>query len=703
MMRVCIAVVFALMISAAAVADSTSYFPRPAELEPDIKFWTRVYTEVDTQSGFIHDSRHLDVVYEVVQFTDGMSNRSRQKRIDQAKKRYKKILSSLAGGKRNGLSNEERRVLALWPSGVKNSTLRSAAKRLRFQLGQSDKFLAGLIRSGAWDEHIRQVFSERGLPTELALLPHVESSYNPKAYSHRGAAGLWQFMRPTGRRYMRIDRVVDERMDPYKSTVAAAKLLKHNYDVVGTWPLAITAYNHGAAGMRRAVRKLGTRDIGTIVRQYNGRVFGFASRNFYVSFLAAVDVVAEAEKHFGAIRRDEPPRTALLSVPAFVSVSTLERALVVDRATLKINNPALRSAVWNGSKYVPRGYELRVPTALIGDSAATALDGIASSERFQAQKRDTYHIVRRGDTLSKIAARYDTSVKELVSLNNLRSRHRIVVGKKLYLPHHGTTRPSEVASTPSSDMTASAPDDGVYTVRRGDSVFKIAKRFGIEERTLLVANGIRDKHRIHIGQRLRLTLATAEQASVISNEATVPKDDNVSIASVESVDSEVASGIIDAAETIDALTALRADPGDYRVGNDKRIEVHAAETLGHYAEWLQVRTNRLRRVNGMKYGQPLVIGRRLKLDFARVSPEDFEQRRLAYHRSLQEDFFKRFQILDTHTHVVRPGESLWTLSQRKYRVPVWLLRQYNPDVELQAVRPGMRIIVPEIQQRNVAA
>lgn len=709
MMRVCIAVVAALMVSAVAVADSTSYFPRPMELEPDIEFWTRVYTEIDTHRGFIHDSRHLGVVYEIVQFTDGMSRRSRQQHVERAKKHYKIILSSLARGKRKSLSAEEKRVLALWPKGVSNGTLRSAARRLRFQLGQSDKFLAGLVRSGAWDEHVRQVFSERGLPTELALLPHVESSYNPKAYSHRGAAGLWQFMRPTGRRYLRIDRVVDERMDPYQSTVAAAKLLKHNYEVVGTWPLAITAYNHGAAGMRRAVRKLGTRDIATIVRRYNGRVFGFASRNFYVSFLAAVDVVAEAEKHFGPIRRHTPPRTETLSVPAFVSVGTLERTLGVDRATLKASNPALRPAVWNGSKYVPRGYELWVPSDLINGSAATAaLAGIASSERFQAQTRDSYHIVRRGDTLSGIAARYDTSIKELASLNHLRSRHRIVVGKKLYLPHGGASRPIEVAaSAPSSGVAASIPDDGAYTVRRGDTVLKIAKRFGLEERTLLASNGIRDKHRIDVGQRLRLTAGSTQEVSVVSDEETVPKDHSISMASVESsvesADFEVASAVDGAAEAIETLAVLRADPSDYRVGSDKRIEIHAAETLGHYAEWLQIRTNRLRRVNGMKYGQPVVIGRRLKLDFARVSPEAFEQRRIAYHRSLQEEFFKRFQIKDTHTHVVRPGESLWTLSQRKYRVPVWLLRQYNPDLELQAVRPGMRIAVPEIQRRNLAA
>src|SRR5437763_250276 len=148
---------------------------------------------------------------------------------------------------------------------------------VRFQLGQADRFRAGLIRSGAWETHIAQVLANLGLPAELAVLPHVESSFNPAAYSKVGAAGLWQFMRSTGRRYMRIDSAVDDRLDPFRSTEAAAQLLAYNYRVLGTWPLALTAYNHGTAGVRRAKETLGTDDIVRIVRSYNSRTFGFAS------------------------------------------------------------------------------------------------------------------------------------------------------------------------------------------------------------------------------------------------------------------------------------------------------------------------------------------------------------------------------------------------------------------------------------------
>ena len=135
------------------------------------------------------------------------------------------------------------------------------------------------------------------------MLPHVESSFNPAAYSKVGAAGLWQFMRSTGRRYMRIDNSVDERLDPFRSTEAAAQLLSYNYRLLGTWPLALTAYNHGAAGMRRAKEAMGTDDIVKIVRQHKSPSFGFASRNFYVSFLAALEIDSHPDKYFSDLKR----------------------------------------------------------------------------------------------------------------------------------------------------------------------------------------------------------------------------------------------------------------------------------------------------------------------------------------------------------------------------------------------------------------
>jgi len=811
---------------AAVAAAPAGNLPRPPELEPDIQFWTRVYTEVDTRGGLIHDSSHLGVVYEVLRFPEGAGPRTQRRLVKETKRRYKKILSLLAAGRRSNLTDEQARVLALWPEGVSNATLSRATRRLRFQLGQADKFRAGLSRSGKWEAHIREVLSEHGLPIELVALPHVESSFNPKARSRVGAAGMWQFTRSTGRRFMRIDRSVDERMDPHLSTIAAAKLLSHNYAATGTWPLAITSYNHGTAGMRRAARKLGTKDITRIVRGYKSRRFGFASRNFYVAFLAAVEIHFNPDKYFDHIPRQSPPPTHVLRVPDYMRADTLQRALGIDGSVLRELNPALQPSIWRGAKYVPRGFELRTPASKPRAELMAALSTIGEDERYAAQQRDRYYKVRRGNTLAGIARHFEVDIDDLVAINDLRSRHRIRAGQVLTLPLPDGVKVDDLPPAPSQSLPV-RPDptlvaeNGEYTVRRGDSVWLIARRLGVAEGTLLALNDIGDGDRIHIGQVLRVAPQTPPPVTVAAAETGAPAAGAESVTGVdapavvssaaessavessaaesEAVESEAAeseaaeseaaeskaaesmqaahsdapqaatavptwmvsaddyvapsqgaaspdaqspatAGEVDeavqdlpgegapAAHVSDGLIArveqaepvseeeaeaispaqplavqpdLSADPSDYSVAGES-IEVQAAETLGHYADWLEVRAWRLRHLNGMRYGQPVVIGQRITLDFTRVSATEFEQRRLGYHQSLQEAFFKRFRIAGTRDHVIRSGESLWILARRTYDIPIWLLRQYNPDLDFDTVDIGITVVVPQLEPLDEA-
>ena len=859
--RVLLIAIAGLLWCTAAMAEPASSFARPPALEPDILFWTTVYTEVDTRGGLIHDSSHLGVVYEVLRFPEGAGSRTQRRLVKATKQRYKKILLALAKGKRDNLSDDQARVLALWPEGVSNKRLRAATRRLRFQLGQSDKFQAGLARSGIWEAHIREILTDRGLPVELVALPHVESSFNPKARSRVGAAGLWQFTRSTGRRFMRIDRSVDERMDPYLSTVAAAKLLSHNYSATGTWPLAITSYNHGTAGMRRAARKLGTKDITRIVREYKSRRFGFASRNFFVAFLAAVEIHFNPDKYFDVIPRHSALPTQLVRVPDYVSIGTLQGVLGIDRDVLRENNPALRPSVWRGAKYVPRGYELRIPASEPRDELLAALSQISEDERYGSQTRDRYYKVRRGNTLAGIAKHFEIDIDDLVAVNGLPNRHRIRAGQVLALPLPDGVKVDPTASVPSASpaTTQSEPtliaENGQYKVRSGDSVWLIARRLGVDEETLASLNDLGDGERIHVGQVLRVeaekpapvvvaaatidgepvadatpmagveapaarsadgvgatmagedtSAASAAQPIVLAAreptvvvEATEVVDDTAAGAattvhetpSAEAVEvtaevveateavgdtsfgvavaveetspagaAEVATEVVEATEAVDDTTPgvtgaveesllagtadaateiaedvtpehvsdgliarveqaepvsaeeaeaiapalpltvqpdLSADPSDYSVVANDSIEVQAAETLGHYADWLELRAWRLRHLNGMRYGQPVVIGQRLSLDFSRISASDFEHRRVAYHRSLQESFFKSNRIAGTSTHVVRGGESLWILARRTYEIPIWLLRQYNPDLDFDAVDVGATVTVPRVE------
>jgi membrane-bound lytic murein transglycosylase D len=417
-----------------------------------------------------------------------------------------------------------------------------------------------------------------------------------------------------------------------------------------------------------------------------------------------------------------------------MTVDTLTSAFDVSPEILREYNPALLPAVWSGTKYVPRGFNLRLPDNPYDRSPTQILAAIPGGQRFAAQTPDLQHKVERGDSLSAIAARYGTSVSELVALNNLQSRHRIRVGQTVNLPYRG--RASAIVIPAGADT---------YVVQAGDTVGTIAKRAGVDQRELLEINSLANKHRIYPGQELVLRVAVepapvasvsaAKPASSVSeprpalrdreaieeaieaaaNEAIDEEaDEALEAAASEAIDEEADEAITDdkraeqVAEIIGepigtaAELVLQADPSDYLVAADGTIEVQAAETLGHYADWLNIPTQILRDLNGYSFRTPLVIGHRVRLDFSNVDGDQFAALRIAYHRELQEAFFTRYHIVDTTVHHMRRGESLFVLSLRRYRVPVWLLRQYNPDLDLDRVRPGTEIVFPKIALAGLA-
>ena len=736
---------FFTMLMTPAVAQNASDFPRPESLEPAVQFWIRVYTEVDTQSGFLHDAEHLDVIYTALPLD--------RKQIEAKREAIKAALTVLSTGKRSGLSAEEQQVLALWPANVSNQTLKIASDNVRWQLGQSNRFLAGLRRSGAYREHIQKVIAAKNLPPQLVVLPHVESSFNPGAYSSAAAAGMWQFTRATGQRFMRIDHIVDERMDPYIAAEAAMSLLEYNYRVLGTWPLALTAYNHGAGGIARAVREMGSSNIEDIVANYKGRRFGFASRNFYAQFLAVNEVEERAESFFGKVDYNPAPNFTELATDAYIDAEVFARSANISLAQLKADNPALRPVVWEGQKRIPRGFKMKLRDATV--TPQELLASIDGDYKFVVQTPDVAYTVVRGDSLSAIARRFNTSVSRLVALNQLTSSHRIQIGQRILLPQDETSLAAQ---------SQRAPADGIYTVARGDTVSTIARRFSVGETALLRLNGIEDSHRIYPGQELRLPGLYAAQPQLVATErAPASLVDAVEIAAVEdeterdvdSADSFIAQSsptpseiergapvaavelgseadamqaseaftgelalVDEAAVDIDAVAeevatatsdttpvesdaelaeALSADPADYSVASDDSIEVQATETLGHYADWLAVRAWDVRRLNGMAYSDPVIVGKRLTLGFTKVSRPEFERRRKDYHSTLQREFFAQYRIRDVEEYTIRRNENIGTIARNRYSAPLWLVRQYNPELDFNRIQIGQKVVFPLLQ------
>ena len=668
-----------LLPSLAPAAPAT--IPEPAELEPDIHFWMRVYSEITTNEGYIHDQRELSVVYQTLRFDPGLPPREREREVTAAREHYQAILRRLGSGAAPQDADEQR-VSGLW-AGAVPARLALAVDDVRFQLGQADRFRAGLQRSGAWESHISQTLAAQGLPPEIAALPHVESSFQATAMSKAGAAGLWQFIRSTGRRYLRIDRAVDERLDPYRSTEAAAQLLAYNYRLLGTWPLAITAYNHGAEGMRRAREQVGSDDIVQIVRHYRSPSFGFASRNYYASFLAALRLDRDPEKYFGALRREPAAASRELPLDAPARADALAAVLELSRDTLRALNPALRTTVWNLQQPVPRGYHLRLPPGLeawTGKALAARLAGATAAPVLLA------------------AARPATVRSPLHTAPAPRSAAFVAAVQ----PRTGGPRTRGGQST-TELAAAAAAYSATYTVREGDTLAMIAVQTGVEPESLLRINGLRDNDHIYEGQRLAL-VTTAGQGSadaLLAAQAVAEDRADEALAELARTHVELALTGEQAqaqgpALLADATAPPSADPLDYSVAGDGSVVVVAAETIGHYADWLGVSASSLRALNSMHGRSNVRMGGRFKLAFIRATRAQFEQRRRDYHQRLQTEYFAAHRITGSDTYLARRGDSLWSVTRRG-SLPIWLLQQYNPDVDFAELRPGTQIVLPRVE------
>jgi membrane-bound lytic murein transglycosylase D len=301
-------------------------------------------------------------------------------------------------------------------------------------------------------------------------------------------------MPSTGRLFMRIDSVVDERRDPLLSSRAAARFLRQNFDRLGTWPLAITAYNHGPAGVARAVRQTGTQDITTIVRKYKSRTFKFASRNFYPEFLAALEVERNHQKYFGTLKLQNPIPFDLVQPPHFIDLDVLARCAGVDEEAVVALNPQFSRELRAGKQRVPKGYAVRVP---LGSGAVfhERYAALPAAQKFDEQKRlYVVHRVRRGQTLGAIARRYGSSVERISSYNGIRNAHMIRAGHTLRIPTGST-------------VTRRNQSYVVHRVRRGQTLAAIARRYGSSVERIKRVNGLRNKHRIQAGQELRIPVS----------------------------------------------------------------------------------------------------------------------------------------------------------------------------------------------------
>ncbi|HEX3950661.1 MAG TPA: transglycosylase SLT domain-containing protein [Steroidobacteraceae bacterium] len=656
-----LALLIAAFIGASRVrADMADPFTYPAQLEPDVRFWIRVYTEVTTEQGLLHDDWYLGLVYEVLRFDASDSPRRRERTVEQAKARYAALLRRFAAGDTADLTPHEHRILDAFGEKATPAEFRAAIDRIRFQLGQADRFHEGLIRAQTYESGISRVLAERGVPPQIGALPHVESSFNPAAYSRVGAAGLWQFMPGTARRYMRVDGVVDQRLDPYSATEAAADLMLYNYRLLGSWPLAVTAYNHGPGGLRRAQDELGTSNIEVIVKRFQGATFGFASRNFYVAFLAALEVDRNAESFFGPLTHPPEAPSVVVALPDYAPIDALAKAFKADLGALRVLNPALRPPVWNRTRFVPRGYALRIPGSPQPAEIAAAWARLQPADRYAVQRNDGAHRARRGETLAGIAAASGVTLNRLLAANGWNAPRDLARGQivRIPMPASRAEGSEPIATAAIVPAPAEAPAVAEPPVARSSPVASAPR-------------------------------AATAPAGAPAVARLPPQKEPVSERETES-----------AALLPAASPSGNGDTTDYSVGANNTVVVQADETLGHFADWSKVSSASLRALNKLHKSAMVTLGHKVKLDLSRVGAEQFEAARREYHQKLQETFFAAHRISGTENYVVKKGESLWIIAQQHADLPVWLVAEYNPDVDFADVRPGTTVALPRVEAIN---
>jgi membrane-bound lytic murein transglycosylase D len=569
---------------------------------------------------------------------------------------------------------------------------------------------------------------------------------------------MWQFTRSTGKHYMKVGYTIDERRDPIISSYAAAKLLRHNYRKLQNWPLAMTAYNHGLSGMLRAQRKKGSYE--RIFKEYRSRIFKFASRNFYSEFLAAREAAKNYRQYFGDLKLDTPVKSREVVLKGYVSLPQMARHLDLKIAELRELNPALRPPVFRGQKYVPKGYRLRLPYR--NDEDWEILVAKIEDQFYKHyQKKSRIYTVQRGDTAGEIARIHGVKLADLIAANNLNSRSTIYVNQNLRIPlpdekpilvaKRQPDKPQKAKDTVASQskqiekvvlpqgdpemrlliasrsaaQTSKAVDPNMrLTAAHAQSLPVSDQKTNLaQEKALIESPKDQPDNSLFVANpTVEYTpnpkIDTKPTVVVALREADKPETESAPVLADLAPDSEEKLRVSELSremETRPATPGINSPQNNPEVvlanlavkktwdQNRKQvgiIRVEVEETLGHYAEWLNVPAREIRRLNGFRYGRALHLNQKIKIPLHRVTREEFVEKRFEHHQELAEDFFASYRVERVMTYSIKKGDNIWTLSYQEFEVPLWLIKRYNAGVDFSALIPSQKLLIP-IVEKNV--
>lgn len=361
----------------AAGPDADPLFPCSEAMREGVDFWKHVYSEWTISQVVLHDIDHPSIVYELFElpppigevYTDAQREYVKGRR-EALQQRLAAIQAAVEAG--TPLADDEKALVLKITEAAGGDGLVGASLRVRSQRGLRERFRRGIEISGRYHDAFAAIFREAGLPEDLAELPHVESSFQVEARSSAGAVGVWQFTRGAARKFMLMTAGLDERFDPVASARGAARYLKAAYDELGSWPLAITSYNHGIEGMKAASERFGL-DFPRILAEYDGRTFGFASKNFYKEFLAAREIVMDPATYFPeGLVHEAPVHHDRVVIERPTEAAGLAARYKVPVRELAALNPAWTRRAVSGRTPLPPGTQVWLPKGTLERALSVA-------------------------------------------------------------------------------------------------------------------------------------------------------------------------------------------------------------------------------------------------------------------------------------------------------------------------------------------
>ena len=696
-------------------------FSCPLVIDRRVDFWINVFHQWKKENRVLHDSRQPERVYMVLDTKDQCRRKNPKGEVRKGLEEVRKRLDGLAKLMAQGVDVkrlQKHPYYKLFPS-ASIDYVKEARNSIRCQSGNREMFEQALQNFQEYRPYIVNALIAQNLPLDIQYLPFVESSYNPKAYSFAGAAGMWQIMPRTARSLgLQVGSSIDERFEPEFATLAAAKYFRESIDRLSKTakegqhstlpkdinPFVITSYNYGVRGMQRAIIQVGT-DYERLLREYKSASFQIAVRNFYASFLAARHVAQNQATFFPNLSyKEQTVAVNRIAVPKPLLAKQLLVVLNVPKKQLQKLNPGITNRVWKNQRAVPTGFILKVPFKSEGwekeSNRLKQLKGVSTGRGYSGRK----HKVRKGQTACGIARRYKVRCKDLISLNKLNRKAVVKIGQRLKIP--GGVQKYRLTSIVKSSQelrtklalqqTQIAQQSIVSNGSEiNNATVDTAQALSLEKTPVISTPETIDmSNEVMQGtpasnNALKTSIATTSNGAqkelppkIIGQEKSVEQSSALDSKSTGNISTSSSSGDKKDDSLAELNQLVNLNTAIVERGNRRWVNVLPSESLGLYADWLGVgTTSQLRRLNKLGGKAVIDVFQRVYLpSMTNQQRRNFKLSRNEYHLNLQLQYFERFEIVSVKKRNVKKNETMWSIAKNN-RIPMWLIMQYNKQVK----------------------